>query len=106
MESKLLTRLIIIGYAFLIIIVNNCYAVQSNPPPSVAPNTSPNTTAPSSSANITITPSKQDITIANKLFEKAGYQYFQINKEDDLNTDHPEFFTIPSNNNDNTDTNN
>lgn len=102
MENKLLKRLIIIGYVFLVIIVGNCYAVQNNPP-ITATNTPPpptNTAPSSSSANTTITPNNQDITIANKLFKGAGYQYFQINKEDDSNKNHPEFFTIPNNTDD------
>jgi len=110
MENKLLKRLITIGYVLLIIIVGNCYAVQSNPPTATTPNTPPppNTTTPppSPSANVTITPSNQDITIANKLFKGAGYQYFQINNENDLSKDHPEFFTIPGNTDDDMDINN
>jgi hypothetical protein len=101
MKNKLLTKLIIIGYVFLVITVGNCYAVQNNPSTTIVPNTPPpNTTTPSSSSNTTTTPNNQDITIANKLFEKAGYQYFQINNEDDSSKDHPEFFTIPSNTDD------
>ena len=104
MKNKLLLILTIIGYVFLVIIINDCNAVQNNLPTTSAPNTPPppNTTAPpsSSSANTTTSPNNQDVTIANRLFKDSGYQHFQINQEVDLDKDHPEFFTIPSNTDD------
>lgn len=101
MGKKIFHVLIIIVSFLLTISINNCYANQNNsktpPPPPPPPATS---SAQNSSASNTAAQNNQDTNIADKLFDQAGYQYFQINKEIDSEKNYPKLFNIPDSNND------
>lgn len=94
--------LIIIAAVVLNITAGNCYAGNSNPPP---PPPSATSTQDSSTSNTNAQNNQQDANIVDKLFDKAGYQYFEINKEIDSEKNYPKLFNIPEGNSDENDNN-